>query len=266
MTRARFFLLRTALAAVRVRMIASQIGLALLVFALAIVWLHVPDSSALYLIATVVLGVGIVALASVGEVALMLRLCRRSMTRGRLLQGALLLIVGTALWVAWYVCIDHFRAKDILRAGYWNSRFPASLRNFFSFPRIYQWLEWMWSALDWFGAGILAVLVFAVTAGERTANAIKSALFSITYWAILIVGSLAAPILTDFLMGWTPGHGLAIETFSLFLRLSIAITADATIVVLVLTVVAACILQSDANHEAPAGAPEVSQPRTTGIP
>jgi dipeptide/tripeptide permease len=266
MMRPRSLTLRTALDLMHVRIVAMQIALAAVVFTLAVVWLRLPDSSALDVIATVLLGLLLLAIASCGELAIMLRLCGRSAPRAAMVRGAPLVLAGVALWFAWIAVVGHLQANDPLLAGYFNSRFPASLRNVFSYPHVYMSLEWTASALKWIGAGVLAVVVCSAAASTHPASAMRCALRSATYWISLLVGSLAAPFLTGLLMNWTPGHGLRIETVSLVLRLSTATILDAVIAVFVLAVLAVCMVQSDSTYATPAGGPDASQPRTTETP
>jgi hypothetical protein len=265
MTRPRSFILRNALAAMSVRLVAMQVALALLVAALALLWLRLPDSTALHLVATILLGLLLLAVAGGGEAALMLRLCGQPRTRSRMLKATFLLLAAAALWLGWIALIGHFQSSDMVLAGYLNSRFPASLRNSFSYPHLYQGLEWIASTLQWIGAGILLVFASSAAASARPASASKLAFLSPAFWATLLASSLAAPALTSLLMQWTPGHALGIEAISLAVRLGLAITLDAAIAVFILAVVAACIVYSD-SHATPAGSPATSQPRTAETP
>lgn len=266
MMRTPSMILRNALAAMSVRLVAMQLALALLVFSLAVVWLRLPDSSALSVLATILLGLLLVAFATSGEVVIMVRLCGRAVTSGRLLKGGIFLLAGVALWFAWAALIGHFQEKDMALAGYLSSRLPESWRNIFSYWHIYQGLEWMSSAMVRMGAGVLAVFAYSATVSTHPASAIRCALRSTTYWVALLVGSFLAPFLTGLLMQWTPGHDLGIEMVSLILRLGAVTILDSLIVVFLLAVLAACILYSDSTYVTPAGGPERSQPRTDEIP
>jgi hypothetical protein len=266
MTRPSSSLLRDALSLISLRLILRQIGLALLVFALCVVWLRMPDASGLEVAASALLALVILAVAGMGESALVLRLCGRARTPGSLLRGAALLLAGVALWLAWGALLDGLHGDDYLRAGYLNSRLPHSMRYLFTYERIVLWLRWMWTAFDWIGAGVLALFVFCATAGVRPMRAIARALGSTTYWIALLVGVPAVTFITGALMQWTPGHGLRVETLSLALRLCAAILVDAKIVCLLLAILAASVRRTDALYSTPAGTPDESQPRTAGIP
>jgi hypothetical protein len=256
-----------------VRLVLQQIGLVLLIFLLYALWLHVPDASALDVIGSALLALLAVAVAGAGESALLLRLAGRARTPERLLRGALLLLAGAVLWFGWNALLDglrgNYNSNDALWAGYLNSRFPHQLRNAFSYQHILLWLRWMWTMLGWIGAGLVAIGVFAGTAGERPLRAAGCALRSFTYWAALVAGTIAATAITGALVNWTPGHGLRVEMLSLVLRLATAALVDATVVCLLLAILAACVYRSDeagAPYSTPAGTPDLSQPHTVDKP
>jgi hypothetical protein len=255
-------LLRNAYALLSVRFVLMQIGLVLLVFLLSLLWLQMPDASVLEVAASGLLGILILAIAGAGEASLILRLCDRARTRARLFRGALLILFGVALWYAWSVLLAHLQVKDVLHAGYLNSRFPHSLRNVFSYPHILLWLGWMWTTLVWIGAGIITVFAFAMTASVRPVRVIARALGSVTWWLSLLIGIYAATMITDYLIAWTPGHGLRIEALSLIVRFVAIALIDGSIVSLLLAIPAACVRRTDAANQTPAGTPDDSQPRT----
>ena len=75
------------------------------------------------------------------------------------------------------------------------------------------------------------------------------ALRSVTYWITVVVVTIEANICTGALMGWTPGHGLRVETLSLLLRLGAAAILDALVACLLLAILAECaecVVRSDA--------------------
>jgi hypothetical protein len=248
------------------RIVLQQIGLGLIVFLLSVAWLRIPDASILDVIGTILLALIILTVAGGGESWLILHLSGTIITPKRLLRGTLLVLAGVALWFLWTAFIDHLQTNDSLRAGYYNSRFPASMRNVFSYEHIYQWLEWMWTTLEWIGAGIIALFVFAATASIKPLRAMLCALRSITYWIVVVLGSIAAIIITNALVDWLPGHNLRVELVSLILRLSLATLVDATIICLMLAVLAACVREADTFYITPAGTPDTSHPRIADIP
>jgi hypothetical protein len=226
------------------------------------VWLRVPDASVLDVIGSILLAVSIFAVAGAGESALTLRLVGAVRTPWNLLRGTLLLLVGVAMWFVWGALLDHLHGDDVLRAGYLNSRLPHSLRYLFTFERLILWLGWAWTTLEWIGAGVIAQFVFAATASARPLRAMQRTLRCLTYWIALALGVFIATFVTGLLIQWTPGHGLRVEMMSMVLRLGLATLVDATIVCLLLTILAACVRQTNALYATPAGMPDESQPRT----
>lgn len=258
--------LRGALSLLSVRLVLAQIGLALLVFLLYVVWLRMPDASVLEVIASMLLALIAIAVAGAGESALLLHLAGRARTAGRLLRGTLLLLAGAALWFAWSALLGHLHTNDSLHAGYWNSRLPHPLRNFFSYEHILLWLGWFWATLTWAGAGVIALLVFAGTASARPVRAVALAARSVTFWTAVVLCAAAASVGTSLLLEWTPGHGLRVELMSLVLRLGLAMLIDAILACFLLAILAACVRRADALYATPAGAPDESQPRTADNP
>lgn len=262
-------LARRAAALVTPRALAEQFGLALLVFLLAIVWLRLPDASPLDVAATVALALLIAIVAGAGETHLMLLLAARPVARHRLAIGTLLIVVAIALWFGWSALLDHLHGDDGLRAGYINSKLPHALRYFFTYERLALWFRWMWNALAWIGAGVLAVFVFAFTSGSRPMSTVARALRSLTYWVVLVGGTLIVNFIAGALTQWTPGLGLGVELFSLIARFGISALLAVGLAVYLLAILAACAQEigGDAvQPPAPAGTPEVSQLRTVENP
>lgn len=258
--------LRPALALMNARLVLQQIGLALLVVALSAVWLRVPDASVADVTGSALLALIVLATAGTGQAAIVLRLSGYVPAPARLLRGALLLLAGAALWFAWATLINHLHSADSLRAGYLNSRFLHSLRNFLSFDNILLWLGWMWVALAWIGGGAIALVAFTATASRRPLEASSRALRCPTYWIAVLFGATAATAISGSLMRWTPGHGLRVEALSLLLRLTLALLVDGTVVCLLMAILAVSVRRTDAIYFTPEGTPEESHPRTVDHP
>jgi len=241
-----------------------------LVMLLSVLWLHMPDASAIDVTGSVLLGLAVIWVAGAGETTLFLRLCDTPRTRGRLLRGALLMMLGVALWIGACSVVSHLQSSDPLRAGYLNSRVSFRWRNLFSFTHIMTWLGWTWTAIEWMVAGVIAGFFFPLMTGAQPIQAVRRTLRSITFWIVLVLGTTTASLLTGLLMQWTPGHGLRIEVVSVVLRLAVAMLIDGTLAVFLLAVLAVCVRRSDTTyhntHDTPGGTPDVSQPRTADNP
>jgi hypothetical protein len=92
------------------------------------------------------------------------------------------------------------------------------------------------------------------------------ALRCLTYWTAVILGITAATVLAGSLIEWTPGHGLRVEMASLILRLGLTALIIAAVACFLLTILAACVRQTNALYSTPAGTPDESQPRTVDTP
>lgn len=269
-------IVRPALALFSFRLVLHQIALVLLVFALSVIWLRIPDASAIDVAASVFLAFLVLGIAGAGESALILRLANRRRTLTTLVRGTVFLLLGVALWIACSTALDHLQTNDSLRAGYLNSQFPHSLRNVFSYEHILLWLGWIWTLHQAICIGLITLFPVTATASSQPLRAIKRALHSLAYWIVTLVGVSCAVALTTALIRWTPGHGLRIETLSLALRLGLALLADGVVVCLLLAILVACVGQENAQEilpgdasnavHSPWGTPEESQPRTVDNP
>jgi hypothetical protein len=264
-------ILRDALALVTVRLCLEQLLLALLVFALFVLWLRVPDETLPQLAGSAVLGIVILGLAGLGESRLVLRLAGRGITPWRVMSGCLLVLAAAAIWLPFAAWIDHLSWTDPERAGYFSSQLPRWLRHPFPFERILLYLGWTWKAVAWTGAGLLAAATFVLTAAGRRRSAAVIALRSRSFWFVLLAGPASAAIFTGAVLHWMPFRGLGPEVMSLAVRLTVVSIFDAIVVCWLLASLAVCVRRADAAYLAPGaassgGGPDESQPLTTEAP
>jgi hypothetical protein len=257
---------RDALAVLSVRLVLAQLGLVTGLFLFFMLWLRLPDASILEVAGSGLLALLIVAAAGLGESRLILGLSGRPLTRGRFIRGTLLLLVGIVLWFAWSAWLAHVSSNDPLRAGYLNSKAPHQLRHLITFEHILLWLGWMWSAIKWLGAGLLASIIVPLVAGGHPIQAALVAVRSRSFWLTLLVGTIVATLITGALMAWLPLQGLWAEMFSLVLRLTVAVLFDGIIACWLLATLAVCVRRADAGYATPEGGPDDSQPRTVETP
>lgn len=237
-------LTREALGLLRPSVVIGQIAIAAIVFVLCVVWLRLPDASAVEVACSVLLAICIILVATAGETALFLRVLREAPSRRLLLRGALLLTVAGALAVAACLLITHFEGRNGLRAGYLNSRFSPRLRAVFTYEHILLWLGWLGTALTWACSGLLAAIAFALLAAKAPGRAVRLTLGSVAFWVVVLAASVGCVALSGALAGWTPGHGVKREMLSLVLRLSVTVLVDAVVVCFFLAVIAVCVRRS----------------------
>lgn len=120
----------------------QQIALAAVVFVLVVGWLQIPDANTFEVFGSVVLALVIALIAGVGESAIALRITDRRFTLRSMLIGTIAVLVAALLWWVLSAAINQLSASDALRAGYLNSRLPASLRNIFTFAHLVRWFGW----------------------------------------------------------------------------------------------------------------------------
>jgi len=241
----------------------QQIALAALLSLLLAGWLHIPDANAFEIASSVVLALLIVILAGAGESLIAFRLVKQSATTRRLLLGTGIFFAAALLWYAISHGIDRLSIKEGDWAGYLNSRFPASLRNLFSFEHLYLLLSWIINALRWLAGGLLSAAAFASLVCAKPLRKLLSIFRSLHYWLSLLLLAIVGSVVTDRLLSWTPGHGLRIEMLSLILRITTVIVLNAISIALLLQALAAAILPL---HSAGTDAPETIQPRTAEDP
>ncbi|MEK6398601.1 MAG: hypothetical protein V4734_10995, partial [Terriglobus sp.] len=241
----------------------QQIALAAVVFVLVVLWLQIPDANAFEVFASVVLALLIALLTGAGECAIALGLIGRRFTARSMCVGTCVVLVAAFFWWLLSAVIDHVSANDALRAGYWNSRFPASLRNVFTFEHLVVWLGWGWSLLRYVIAGLVAAAAFAVIASGSPVRATLAIWGSIRYWVFLLLFVVVGAIVTDTLIGWTPGHGIRVELLSLAARLLLVILLNAATVALLMQSMAHAVLRTQAVGGVD---PVTSHPRTEDMP
>lgn len=217
------------------RLVLEQIATTAVVFLLFLAWLRMPDSSWVYVLGTVIVSVLLAAMFGAGETRIFCKLTGTTPTRSTYVRGTIVLLLAFALWYGWDALISGVSIKhDELWAGYWNSRFPHGMRNFFSYRHLQLWLEWFWAVLEWMGTGLIAVCAFHAIATPAAKPAIKRNLRSIVWWITFVVGLQVMNWLTGKITGWTPGHGLGVESLSLVLRMLVVIVIDAVLTVFLL--------------------------------
>lgn len=246
--------------------VLKQVGLGVVVFATCIVWLRLPDASAIEVVASMLLALLIVSIAGVGESAIILEICDVGRTRRRLILGAVILLTALALCFGWSSWIEHLSGSNDQLAGYLNSRFPHGLRPLFSYAHIVLWLGWLETLATWIGIGVLALGAFAFAASMRPVPVIFCAFRSLSFWLVVVVGGTGASLLTGSILQWVPGQTLRVEMVSLVVRLLAVVAIDTAVVCMFLLIVAACVRQSGAAYAAVAGTPVDSQERTVDMP
>lgn len=257
MTSSRLILRNTVVVALQ------QVALTAVLFLLIVGWLHIPDANPFEVLISIVLVLLIAVIGGAGESAIALRVAGRPIILRSLIPGTVAVIVGAVLWYAISLGVDHLSAKTVLWAGYLNSRFPSSLRSLFSFEHLFQWSSWLGNMVCWGTAGLLTAAAFVVISRDAFVKGLRAILRSWRYWLSVLLFAVVGGVLTGKLMGWTPGHGLRVEAFSLMARMALVIVLNAATIGLLLQAMANAVVrgQSIGMDE-----PSTSQPRTAEMP
>ncbi len=196
---------------------------------LGMLWLQIPDSHLWQLLIAIVIAALLIAAFLYVQVETCRRLCASEAHRSILL--ALLLTAGWLfLWWLLLLPIASGESHAPLHAGYWNSKLPAGMRAFFTYGRIYKWQISAFAALRWWilPGLLLPPIVEMVASGLRRvplANACSLWLRPY-YWLITALAAWVSVQVTDGLVGWRFGHGAALESASVILRLGIVFAVD----------------------------------------
>lgn len=217
--------IRAVLKKIRSVAVLQWVGnLALILFAMA--WLQLPDSHVWEFTLSIVFGVSI----------LLVFLWIYAKTVGHLLASTtsiwlrmLFLVIFVALWLLLLQPIALGREKEMLFAGYWNSKLPPHLRVLFSYPRLVALQGCFYDLCRWIIAGLLLPFALEVCAFGWRSTAFKRVCrvyLRWIYWVAVVFAGFMGTALTNVLTRWTPGKGLTAETISLFTRLGVVYTVD----------------------------------------
>ncbi len=160
--------LRLAFARLRAGVVMLQWFGNLVLMLLAFAWLQIPDSHTWQFLFSLITALALV-LAFLGLHAHTFRklgaVPLAAPWRLRLLMLFVVILVGYFL----LQLIGVGRGHEPLFAGYWNSRFPAAQRSFFTFQRLVEWQDHFYDLLQWLLAALLLPIAFvgAATDSEK---------------------------------------------------------------------------------------------------
>jgi hypothetical protein len=228
---------REALRAMRMQLIAAVWAGTLVLPALGVLWLQIPDSHVWEFIVSILFGCGLLALFFWFHCRVFKTMLKPAEEERWWLRWVLL----AALIVAWWLLqmpIDKLVEHRELYAGYWTSRLPQWLRGLHTYEHLMILQSWICFSLRLILTGLL--LPVAVVAGASRLRGSVGRIFSVWsrwwYWVAALVCGWVAFAVSGKLMDWTPGHGLMREMLSLFARLGIVFTLDVLLACFVLAV------------------------------
>lgn len=229
---------REALQAMLLWLIARIWVGALVLIALGVLWLQIPDSHIWEFLFSILWAGGLLGLFFWFCTDVSKRLLKPVEEERWWLRW---LVVAAVILAGWLlkISIDRLAEHREIYAGYWTSRLPHWLRGLRSYEHLLLLQDWLYCLLRLIVAGLL--LPVAVVGGEGKLGGGKR-IFTVWlkwwYWAVVMLCGWLAFFANRALLAWTPGRGLSTEVISLFLRLGSVYTLDVILASFVLAVVA----------------------------
>ena len=259
--------LKRAMVRARSRWAVAEAALLALAIALMVLWLALPDAQlwqfALSLLLGLVLAAGLLWLQS-----LIFGVVRRRKVRAEAWPGALLLAGLLLVWWAVAAFFDAGAAQDGARATLWHEKASGGLRELCSEDRLRTLQGVLWSALRW--AAAAAVLPMGIEGAAtglrgRWARRAGAVLREPLYWICVVVGGVAAEIVTVALLNWSV-PGSAVVTFSVaVLKVGLGFALDAALVCFTLSL-AGTYLRDAERTEGGGEVETFAAPRGAGRP
>jgi len=218
---------------------------------LAFLWLQIPDSHAWEFMFSI-LSAGLLVFAFLGLHAHTFRLLLPQDESASLWPRLFLLLLVIILGFFIFQGIDVGRHHEPLFAGYWNSRFSAGMRSFFTYHRLVQWQDYFYDLLQWLFAALLLPIAFmGALFGMRHRIWRQSGCVyrRIGYWLVVILAGILGELISSSVVSWTPGHGTAAEIASMLLRFGLVYTVDILLWCFVLATIA---ISADCNRSSEA--------------
>ena len=229
---------REALQAMRAQVVAGVWAGTLVLVALGVLWLQIPDSHIWEFVVSILFAGGLLMLFF-WFYSWVIKIMLKPAEEERWWLRWILLAAVIITWWVLQMPIDRLMEHRALFAGYWTSRLPHWLRG----PRTYEHLvvlqNWMYFSMRLIVTGLL--LPVAVVAGASRLRGRVGWIFSLWsrwwYWMAALVCGWIAFAVSGKLMDWTPGGGLMGEMLSLLVRLGFVFTLDVLLACFVLAAI-----------------------------
>ena len=216
-------------------------------------WLQIPDSHAWQLLFSMFMIAALGAAFLILHVRTIQRMHDPAQPVRQWLACILLAAWGLIAHIAAH-CLNtlHDSSAIFERAGYWNSKLSASLRPTFSYTRLSDWQQDIFSILLWW---ILPALLLPL-AVESVSNGLRSLLSRTirciyTYWPWWLFVGLFAWLgvwISGKLVNWQPGHTVHGELISLTVRFALIYLIDILLYCFVLAFTSAALARCDVRQ------------------
>ena len=219
----------------------------LLLILLCFAWLQIPDSHVWQFVFSM-LSAAILVVAFLWLYSHTFRLLYRAEDPAPIWQRWLALVVVIVVGYLLLLGLDALRSHESLYAGYWNSKFSAGMRAFFTYPRLLSWQDHFYDFLQWtFAALLLPVALIGSASGLRHGRwkNIGRVFNKVLYWVYALAAAFIGTWITSLLVGWTPTGKPSAEIISVILRIGVAYTIDVLLWCLVLGVISEYLQKSE---------------------
>ncbi len=221
-----------------VRQVASVWAGTLVLAALGVFWLQIPDSHVWEFAVSILFACGFLAVFFWFYSWVFKKMLKPVEVERWWLQWMLLAAVIVAWWLL-QMPIDRLVEHSELYAGYWTSRLPHGLRWLRTYEHLVLVQSWIYFSLRLIVTGLL--LPLAVVAGASRIRDGAGRIFRVWsrwwYWVAVLGCGWIAFAISGKLMDWTPGRGLAGEMISLLVRVGFVFTLNVLLACFVLELI-----------------------------
>jgi hypothetical protein len=235
---------REALRVMRMQLVLSVWVGTLVLIALSVLWLQIPDSHIWEFVFSILFACGLLALFF-WCCSWIFKQMLKPAKGGRWWLQWILLAAVIVVWWLLQMPVDRLIEHRELYAGYWTSRLPHGLRWLRTYEHLVLLQNWVYFSLRLVLTGLL--LPVAVVAGASPLREPAERIFDVWsrwwYWAAALACGWIAFAVNGKLMNWTPGRGLASEMLSLLVRLGFVFSLDVLLACFLLAVVAVGLRQ-----------------------
>jgi hypothetical protein len=228
---------REALRAMHVQLVAEVWAGTVVLLALGVLWLQVPDSHVWEVAFSLLFASVLLALFFWFYSRVFKRMLKPVEEERWWLQWILFAVVIVVWWLL-QMPIDKLVEHRELYAGYWTSRLPHGLRGLRTHEHWMVLQNWIYFSLRLIVTGLLLPVAVVAVASRLHARQIFGMWSRWWYWVTVLACGWIAFAVSSKILNWFPGRGLKGEMFSLLARLGFVFTLDVLLACFVLAVIA----------------------------
>jgi hypothetical protein len=228
---------REALRTMRVQLVAEVWAGTVVLIALGMLWLQIPDSHVWEFAFSLLFACVLLALFFSFYSRVFKKMLKPAEEERKWLQWILFAVVIVVWWLL-QMPIDKLVEHRALYAGYWTSRLPHGLRGLRTYEHWIVLQSWIYFSLRLIVTGLLLPIAIVAVASRLRVRQVLGVWSRWWYWATVLACGWLAFAVSSKMLNWFPGRGLKAEMFSLLARLGFVFTLDVLLACFVLAVVA----------------------------